>query len=242
MPDPTPYFSVARVADALGRALSPGDSDLVTSIADAARAVFGAAACSIALVTPDGASVVFTTVSGANEENVEGLTMPIGEGIVGWVATTGQSVAVSDLEHDPRFSSDVASVTGYIPSTILACPVETDDRLLGVIEVLDRDETRAGAGNDLLLLSLFARQAALAIDAAARGQRIGEVLLAAFASTTPDSDLAAELAAARPDDDDSLLVETAAAFARLAACGPAERALAVDLLNDVGRYAARRVR
>lgn len=229
---------LAALANALGRALTPTGQDLVTTIADAARAVFGATGCSIALVTPAGDEVVFTTVSGGAEESVTGLTMPIAEGIVGWVATTGQAVAVTDLAHDPRFSATVASQTGYTPTTILACPVETDERLLGVIEVLDRDEARAGADQDLHLLSLFARQAALAIDANARNYQIGELLLRAFVDEG-HSELAAAL---ERQHDDDLLNEVAAAFAQLAAIGPAEKQLAVDLLRDVTRYASRRRR
>lgn len=234
-----PLFDLATVADALGRALSPGDDDLVECIASTARAVFGAVACSMALITPDGAEVVFTTASGGAGDDISGLRMPIGQGIVGWVASTGQSVAVSDLANDPRFSSDVAARTGYLPQSILACPIETADQLLGVIEILDRDASRPGAEQDLQLLALFARQAALAIDASLRNARIGQALLAAFAA---DGDLAEVLEAAPPMsfEGDEDLGRISAAFARLASSGPAERALAASLLEEVGRYAARR--
>lgn len=234
-----PLFDLARVADALGRALSPGDDDLVSCIAATARAVFGAAACSMALITPDGTEVVFTTASGGAGDDISGLRMPIGKGIVGWVASTGQSVAVGDLANDPRFSSDIATRTGYLPSSILACPIETQDLLLGVIEILDRDATRPGAEQDLQLLALFARQAGLAIDAALRNDRIGAAMLTAFAADDDLSDVLESLPTASFDGDDDL-GRIAAAFSRLASTGPAERALAVSVLEEVGRYAARR--
>lgn len=180
--------------------------DLVTAIAETARAVFQATACSIALITDDNTHVVFTTASGGAESDVEGLTLPIGEGIVGWVATTGQAVAVKDLANDPRFSQSSAEAIGYVPNSILAAPIETDERLIGVIEILDRAEDRPGADQDLQLLHLFANQAGLAIDASKRNDRVDEL---------------------------------SNALNRVSKQGPAAKALATKILNDIADYAAR---
>jgi GAF domain-containing protein len=242
-----PLRAFADVANALGATFGGGGDELVDCIARTARAVFGATACSIALLTPDDQELVFTTASGGAEANVSGLRMPAAQGIAGWVATTGQPLAVSDLTHDPRFATDVASATGYIPAAILACPIETDVRLLGVIEILDRDPLRAGSDSDLQLLALFARQAALALDATDRSRRIGSLVLEALAAAA-DGDVAAAFtvaartaaSAADPEAEADGLAEIAAAFARLAKVGAAERALAVRLLDDISGYAAPR--
>jgi GAF domain-containing protein len=225
----------AAVADALSRALAPVGEDLVAWTARTARAVFGAAACSIALLTDDGSELVFTTSSGGSPD-ITGLRLPAGEGIAGWVATTGQPLAVSDLERDPRFAASFASSTGYSPTAILAAPIELDDRLLGVIEVLDRDSRRAGSDEDLSLLTLFGRQAAVALDAAARSRRIGSLLLAALGhADLPLGDaVRAEASSAGTDDG---LGEVAAAFADLATAGPQAHALGVALLREVAGYA-----
>jgi GAF domain-containing protein len=84
------------------------------------------------------------------------------QGIAGWVVQSGQPIAISDLANDPRFSREVAEQTGYVPQAILAVPVETPQRMLGVISLLDRDSRRPGAEQDIALLALFADQAALA--------------------------------------------------------------------------------
>jgi GAF domain-containing protein len=227
----------ATVADALSRALEPIGEDLVAWTARTARAVFGAAACSIALFTDDGTELVFTTSSGGSPD-ITGLRLPAGEGIAGWVATTGQPLAVSDLERDQRFAASFASSTGYTPQAILAAPIELDDRVLGVIEVLDRDSNRAGSDDDLNLLTLFGRQAAVALEASARSRRIGTLLLDALGQGDA-SDLSAALHAAtfvdRADDDG--LTELATAFAGLAAAGREERELATAVLTAVADYA-----
>lgn len=219
----------AQVANALNLALAPMGDDLVDWTARTARAVFGAAACSIALLSNDGEELVFTTATGGAAASVSGLRIPAGEGIAGWVATTGQPLAVDDLSGDPRFAANVAESTGFIPQAILASPIETGERLLGVIEILDRDPARAGAEDDLSLLALFAHQAALALDAASRARRIGDIIVAALAG---EDDAAAEQAA----DDDGMSA-LAAAFSTLASVGPRERDLALTVLGNVADYA-----
>lgn len=229
-------LDAAAVADALNIALSPAGADLVSWTARTARAVFGAAACSIALLTDDGSELVFTTSSGGSPD-ITGLRMPAGDGIAGWVATTGQPLAVDDLERDQRFAASFASSVGYTPQAILAAPIELEDRLLGVIEVLDRDSGRSGADDDLTLLTLFGRQAAVALDAAARGRRIGSLLLRSLARVDDSTDLPQAL---RADEVDDGLGQVAAAFAELAAVGPLEQALAATLLSSVAGFARAR--
>jgi GAF domain-containing protein len=229
-------LDAAAVADALNIALAPVGADLVAWTARTARAVFGAAACSIALLSDDGSELVFTTSSGGSPD-ITGLRLPAGDGIAGWVATTGQPLAVDDLERDPRFAASFANSTGYTPQAILAAPIELDDRLLGVIEVLDRDSGRAGADDDLTLLTLFGRQAAVALDAAARGRRIGSLLLRSLGRVDDTTGLPQAL---RSDEVDDGLRQVAAAFAELAVVGPREQALAATLLSSVAGFARAR--
>ena len=94
------------------------------------------------------------------------------QGIAGWVVQSGQPIAISDVASDPRFSREQAERTGHIPQTILAVPVETPQRMLGVITLLDRDSRRPGAEQDMALLSLFADQAALALASVERFSEI----------------------------------------------------------------------
>jgi GAF domain-containing protein len=168
------------------------------------------------------------------------MRMPAGSGIAGWVAMTGQPLAVADVGQDARFASDVATSVGFQPTSILACPVATDETLLGVIEVLDRDPTRSGSEGDLQLLGLFGRQAAYAIEAAQQFDRLGRVLLKA-AATVADGELRDALLAFAEgaSDPDRGLAELAAAFATLAERGESERALAIEVLRSVSAYAER---
>ena len=143
------------------------------------------------------------------------------------------------MASDPRFSRELAEQTGYVPHSILAVPVETPQRTLGVISLLDRDPARPGAEQDMALLSLFADQAALALASVETFGMLGRVLLAALADAAAGDDLALALrrAAEGLPAADRDLATLAAAFSALARRGPAERRLALAVLRDVAEYA-----
>ena len=236
---------LARVLTAAGPALAPaGGEGLLQSITATARELFGAAACSLALLTEDGDELVYTTAAGAGAADVVGRRLPSGQGIAGWVVTSEQPIEVRDLQRDARFARGFAESTGYVPTAVFAVPVASPRRLLGVLSVLDRDTTRPDASADLRLAQVFADQAALAIDSARAFSRLGTSVLGAVAAADEGTPLADALRAAvdgagEPDRD---LLRVAALLAELDAAGTAERRLAVTLLEDVLAYARRRRR
>ena len=230
---------LGELATALGPAVRPaGTDELLRSLTETARRLFGAAACSLALLTEDESELVYTVAAGRGAEDVTGMRIPAAQGIAGWVVQSGQPIAISDVGSDPRFAREQAEQTGYIPRAILAVPVETPTRLLGVISLLDRDPRRPGAEQDMALLSLFADQAALALASVERFSHVGQVLLDAMAQAAVGDDLADTLrrAAEAQPDADADLAALAATFSALARRGAAERRLALAVLRDVADY------
>jgi GAF domain-containing protein len=234
---------LGELATSLGPAVRPvGTDELLRSVTETARRLFGAAACSLALLSEDDSELLYTIAAGEGAHEVTGMRISSSQGIAGWVVQSGQPIAISDLASDPRFSPELAEQTGYVPATILAVPVETPQRMLGVISLLDRDPRRPGAEQDMALLSLFADQAALALASADRFSTLGRVLLAALAEAAAGGDLAVALRRAGDGlpGADGDLAALAAAFASLARRGAAERRLALAVLQDLGDYAAGR--
>jgi GAF domain-containing protein len=230
---------MARLAGDVGPVLAPaGPDDLVTSVAATAMRMFGAKACSVALLTDDDSELVFTTIVGAGAESTKGLRLPSGQGIAGWVAMSGQPLVVSDLAQDPRWAGTAStSGSGYTPRSILAAPVGTSERLLGVLEVLDRSEDRPEAAADLELLAVVADQAALALEGARAFDDFGRRLLSAVAAAATDDgqpDLAAVLrtTAAGLGPPDADLLELAALFGELGRLDVEARRLAVRVVGE----------
>jgi GAF domain-containing protein len=242
-PSSDPLRDIARLAADLGPALVPaGHNELLRSITTAAKELFDAAACSMAVLDEQTDELVFHVASGEGSEGVEGMRVPLGQGVAGWVVTSGQPIAIEDVTNDPRFAVDVAESTGYVPRSILAMPLETERAVIGVIEVLDR---RSERDRDMELLALFARQAALAIENSRVFTDLGRVLFASL-ERSADEDLADALRAvaedAPPPGED--LADLAAQFHRLALLGDDERHAATRLVGEFIDYldAKRRLR
>jgi GAF domain-containing protein len=138
--------------------------ELLQSIVDVARSIFGAQASSIFLLDEERDELVFEAVSGRGEGELVGSRFPSSTGIAGFALVTRQPLVVDDLESDPRFSQDRARTTGYVPSSIVASPLLHDERALGVLSVLDRAPDRPFGLAELELLSRFSTQAAIGLD------------------------------------------------------------------------------
>jgi len=115
----------------------PTDDGLSRSVATV-RELFDAAACSCALANPDGAALRFAAADGVGAAEVIGVEVPVGRGLVGWAAMSGQPVAVRDVRTDARFARDIAESTGYVPTAVFAAPFfDQGGEVLGVLEILD---------------------------------------------------------------------------------------------------------
>jgi GAF domain-containing protein len=145
---------------------TPGDplsAELLQSVVDVARFIFGAQASSVCLLDTDANELVFQAVSGRGESSMVGRAFPAGHGIAGWVAMSGEPLVVADLSRAPAFDYDFAESTAYVPGSLMAAPLVHDGRVLGVLEVLDPVPQSRTSLNELDLLALFARQAAIGL-------------------------------------------------------------------------------
>ncbi|MET7986580.1 MULTISPECIES: GAF domain-containing protein [unclassified Streptomyces] len=139
------------------------EHDLLQSVVDTARAIFGAAASSVLLHDRDTDELVFQAVAGEGEESLVGSRFPAGRGLAGWVLVSGEPMIADDLREQGMFAKDVAKATGYVPDALMAAPLAHHDRVLGVLEVLDPAQQSRSSLSELDLLALFARQAAAAL-------------------------------------------------------------------------------
>jgi GAF domain-containing protein len=204
-------MSADRAAIAAG--LLPGDDlhrSLLRSIVDTARAIFRARAASVFLLDGETDELVFEAVSGEGEESLVGRRFPSSTGIAGWVLVTGQSLVLDDVSADPRFASQAAESTGYVPKAIMAVPLESGDRTLGVLEVLDRPSGERFTMAESDLLGMFAAQAAIALDLLGRSRSARKLLDAGAGDASVLTRLAAALEAAEGGDREAAVALLAA--------------------------------
>jgi len=136
---------------------------LLRSIVEVARAIFGAKASSIFLLDEEADELVFAAVAGDEEQFLVGRRMAASQGIAGWVAGSRTPLVLEDVRSDPRFARDVAEGTGYVPNGLMAVPLLEEERVLGVLQVLDRPQRARFSLQEMELLGLFAGQAAIAL-------------------------------------------------------------------------------
>jgi GAF domain-containing protein len=141
----------------------PLSLELLQSVVDVARAIFGAQASSVFLLDEDAHELVFQSVSGQGEGFLVGRRFPATSGIAGWVVASGEPMVVNDVSNQAAFDRDLAESTRYMPDSLMAAPLVHGERILGVLEVLDPAPQSRSSLNDLDLLALFARQAAAAV-------------------------------------------------------------------------------
>jgi GAF domain-containing protein len=165
--------------------------ELLQSVVEVARAIFGAEASSIFLLDEETDELVFEAIAGHGAETLLGRRFPSSTGIAGWVLVTRQPLVIEDVTEDPRFAKDVAEQTGYVPKGLMAVPLLHEERTLGVLEVLDRPQRTQFSLVEMDLLGLFANQAAIALDLLQRARRAERVL----AESGEGADVVARLAA-----------------------------------------------
>lgn len=168
--------NLLKSIEATGRAILPETNlQLLQSIVDAAAKIFGAAAASILLLDEQRQYLEFKVAHGAGQDEIIGLRIPVTQGVAGYVAMTGQPIAISKVQQDPRFNQEFAKSTGYVPRSLLATPLNFNDQVIGVMEVLDKIEAPTFGMQDMELLGIFAGQAAIAIQL---GQQVEQLNLA----------------------------------------------------------------
>lgn len=139
-----------------------GDGDAVlAAVAQAAVGATGASAGWLLRVDVDALRVVASAGDGARP--ALSATFASGSGSAGFVAASGQPLAVSPRGDDPRFGEGIAGMLGRRPTSILAVPCLTADMLVGVLEMVDKTGGGGFSFDDIELVTLLAGIAAVAM-------------------------------------------------------------------------------
>ena len=221
------------------------ETRLLQSIVDATVRLFDAEAASIALFESDPDRLEFRVAAGEQGAGAVGLTVAPTQGIAGYVYSTGQAIALSDVANDPRFNRGAAEQTGYVPRSIAAAPLLDDHGTVGVLQVLDKRSSPTFSLTDMELLAVFAGQATVAIAATRVGRDTSRLLRGVLRDVAPDladDDVEALVSATTTDLDPDgsapfwALVDR---IARLRGLGDRELALVADVLDVVASHASR---
>jgi signal transduction histidine kinase len=131
-------------------------------------------ASTLMLLDNETGELVFSVPTGPKADKLTDMRLPPGKGIAGWVAQHEEPLLVSDARKDPRFYTGIDEISGFETKSILCVPLKTKTKLIGVLEVINKEDGTAFTEEDATLLSIFAYQAGMAIENARRYSELKE--------------------------------------------------------------------
>jgi signal transduction histidine kinase len=139
---------------------------LLRLLMDAAAEITQAQAASVLLWDEGRRELVFTaTTSNTSGLNLIGLAVPLEGSIAGTIFERGEIVQVDDAVHDPRHYDRLDAENQFVTRSLLGVPLTIKERVIGVLEVLNR-QPLPWTEDDRDYLSVLAAQASVAIESA----------------------------------------------------------------------------
>ena len=168
-------FKLKRIEDRVDRlALLSRLSQLLNSTLDhkeirrraieAATQLMKAEVGSLLLVDENRKQLYFEVALGDKEETIKTITLGMGEGIAGWVAKNGKPLIVNAPEKDLRFFKGVDGRTEFKTRNLLCVPVKVREKVIGVLEAVNKLDEEDFDEEDLSLFASLANQVAIALD------------------------------------------------------------------------------
>ena len=153
-----------RLIDIARDLASTLDLDILLSrIVHAAAEISGAEAASILLFDDTSRQLYFQVATNMDESTRRGIIVPLDGSIAGWIVNNRQTVRITNVHNDPRFYSMVEETTGFSTESILGIPLVTKNKIVGVLEALNKPKGKFTDNDESMLLVLGA-QAAVAIE------------------------------------------------------------------------------
>ncbi|MCM2322303.1 MAG: GAF domain-containing protein [Oligoflexia bacterium] len=106
----------------------------------------------------------FRASVGQSSDSIGKFTVPIGQGIAGYVAESLQPLVVADVKENQRHLKSIEKAVGFETRNLVALPLVVRGRIFGVIEVLNRVGEENYTVADIELLNYLCEAAAKAIE------------------------------------------------------------------------------
>jgi diguanylate cyclase (GGDEF)-like protein len=145
---------------------------LLTAVLERIKILIPARNWSLLLLDPQTRELRFEVVVGVDPELLKGICLKVGEGIAGTVARTGEAIFIPDVDQDERFSARADAATGFETKSVIALPLRSQDKVIGVFEVVNVEDERFFREKYLPLLHILADYVAIAVDNVRNMQRL----------------------------------------------------------------------
>jgi sigma-B regulation protein RsbU (phosphoserine phosphatase) len=161
------YCQECQILDLVARINSTNDlQTLLSLIIEAACEIMKAeGGSSVILRDRKSGDLIISVPTGPASKEISGIHIPAGQGICGWVVEHGKPQVISDASKDPHFYKKVDKLTGFPTRDVICVPLRTPQgKIIGALEAVNRRGGRAFTQADVPLFSVFADQAAIALE------------------------------------------------------------------------------
>ncbi len=156
------YERLIEISQQLNSTLDLGS--LLRKIISAAKELTRTEAASIMLIDPATGDLRFEIASNIKPQDMEDIVIPKGSGVAGWVALHGEPRVIDDVTKEPSWNNRVDDTIEFRTRSILAVPLRTHSKIIGVLEGINKIGGERWDENDINTLNTLASQAAIAIE------------------------------------------------------------------------------
>lgn len=149
------------------------EASILRTFCNKILSLFDAEKVSILSIDSQGKRLILTAWAGRYPDDISGVTVPVGEGVAGWVAATGETLLVPDVDEDTRFAGHFPD--RYRTKSFMSVPLKSRGRLLGVLNVSDSTSNEGFTENNLRTLRPLALQVGMGMENLGFRERMGSV-------------------------------------------------------------------
>jgi len=132
---------------------------------------------SLLLVDEEKQELYFQLVVGEAAEKIKDIRLKVGEGVAGWVAKTGRPLIVPSTKDEPLFTKKVDELSEFSTESIICIPMRIRNRVIGVIELINKKDISPLHKYDIEVLSAVADYAAIALENARNYEQIQKMTI-----------------------------------------------------------------
>ena len=111
--------------------------EILLAIMDKMANFFGPERWSLLMVDAAAKDLYYAIAVGEDSESLKGLRVPLGQGVAGWVASTGNPLVVPNVSLDPHWSTFARNHPDLNIHSIACVPIRSGENTLGVIQLLN---------------------------------------------------------------------------------------------------------
>lgn len=134
-------------------------------------------AWSLLIVDEETRELCFEIVVSPSAERLAGSRLQPGEGIAGWVAEYAVPLLIPDINQEPRFSRRLDAKIGFATHSIVCVPLISNNRIIGVIQLLNGVGQGQFTEQDQRILATIADFTAIAIENSRLHQRVRDLTI-----------------------------------------------------------------